>query len=55
MLNSNRGPQDFIPLDEMEERELRRTLLAQSRTGDAMAQARLFELYGVRISSREPQ
>ena len=42
---------DCIPLDQIEERELRRTLLLQSRAGDAAAQAKLFELYGVRVSS----
>lgn len=41
---------DFIPLDEMEERELRRSLLTQSRAGDTVAQAKLFALYGVRLS-----
>ena len=54
MLNSTGHHQDLIPLDELEERELRRTLLAQSRAGDATAQARLFALYGVRVWSREP-
>jgi hypothetical protein len=47
--------QDFIPLDEMEERELRRSLLQRSRAGDAVAQATLFKLYGVIVTSPEPQ
>ena len=51
MPETNSSHHDFIPLDEMEERELRRSLLAQSRAGDAVAQARLFELYGVRVVS----
>jgi len=34
-------------LDEAEEQELRRRLLAQARLGDAAAKAELFELYGV--------
>ena len=42
---------DCIPLDQIEERELRRTLLLQSRAGDAAAQAKLFELYGVKVWS----
>jgi hypothetical protein len=42
---------DFIPLDQMEERELRRALIMKSREGDADAQAKLFALYGVKISS----
>jgi hypothetical protein len=46
---------DFIPLDEMEERELRRCLLTKSRAGDAVAQATLFRLYGVRVSSPTEQ
>ena len=55
MPKNNGRPHDLIPLDEIEEKELRRSLLAESRTGDTMAQARLYDLYGVRISSREPQ
>lgn len=51
MSEPNHSPKDFIPFDEMEERELRRSLLSQSRTGDAVAQAKLFALYGVRVSS----
>jgi hypothetical protein len=43
--------QNFIPLDAMEERDLRRILLQRSRAGDAVAQATLFELYGVTVTS----
>jgi hypothetical protein len=51
MPDTNRSHNDFIPLDEMEERELRRGLIMKSREGDADAQAKLFALYGVKISS----
>ena len=51
MPDTNRSHNDFIPLDEMEERELRRALIMKSGEGDAEAQAKLFELYGVKISS----
>jgi hypothetical protein len=51
MPDTNGRHDDLIPLDEMEERELRRDLLTKSRAGDVAAQARLFELYGVRVSS----
>ena len=34
-------------LDEVEEQDLRRRLLAQARLGDAAAKAELFDLYGV--------
>ncbi len=50
MEEPNTGRHDFIPLDEMEERELRRSLLTKSREGDSVAQAKLFALYGVRVS-----
>ncbi len=53
MPNTNRGHQDFIPVDELEEREFRRTLLAQSRAGNTAAQAKLLAtLYGVTISTQ---
>jgi hypothetical protein len=52
MQEANSSHNDFIPLDEMEERELRRCLLNQSRAGDAAARAKLFELYGVTVSSQ---
>lgn len=52
MPDRNGRHDDFIPLDEKEERELCRSLLDQSRAGDAAAQARLFELYGVIVSAR---
>ena len=51
MSETTRGKDDFIPLDEIEERELRRVLLMKSREGDADAQAKLFELYGVTMAS----
>ena len=50
MSDTNSRHDDFVPLDELEERELRRSLLTKSRAGDAAAQAKLFALYGVRIS-----
>lgn len=50
MPDTNGNHLDFIPLDEMEERELRRDLLIKSRAGDAAAQATLLKLYGVRVS-----
>jgi hypothetical protein len=50
MPDTNGNHHDFIPLDEMEERELRRDLLIKSRAGDAAAQATLLKLYGVRVS-----
>jgi len=34
-------------LDEIEEHEMRRRLLAQARLGDKAAKAELFDLYGV--------
>jgi hypothetical protein len=52
MPDANESHHDFIPLGEMEERELRRDLLTKSRAGDAAAQATLLRLYGVRVSSR---
>lgn len=45
------GHHSLIPLEEVEERELRRQLLSQARTGDPNAKARLFDLYGVRVYS----
>ena len=51
MPDTNYSHHDFIPLDEMEERELRRALIIKSREGNADAQATLFALYGVKISS----
>jgi hypothetical protein len=50
MPGTNSRDDDFVPLDELEERELRRSLLNKSRAGDTAAQAKLFALYGVRIS-----
>jgi hypothetical protein len=51
MPDTNGNHHDIIPLDEMEDRELRRDLLTKSRAGDAAAQATLLRLYGVRVSS----
>jgi hypothetical protein len=50
MSDTNSRHDDFVPLDELEERELRRSLFTKSRAGDTAAQAKLFALYGVRIS-----
>lgn len=55
MPDTNGSHHDFIPLDEMEERELRRDLLTKSRAGDATAQATLLRLYGVRVLSPAEQ
>jgi hypothetical protein len=52
MEEPNTGRPHFVPLDEMEERELRRSLLIKSRAGDTVAQATLFELYGVTVTLR---
>lgn len=49
MPETNPTHHDFIPLDETEERDLRRALITKSRAGDADAQAKLFALYGVKI------
>ena len=46
-----RHDNDLIPSDEMQERELRRALIVMSREVNAEAQAKLFALYGVKISS----
>ena len=51
MPDTNRRDNDFIPVDHIEERELRRALILKSRQGDAEAQAKLLALYGVKISS----
>jgi hypothetical protein len=51
MEEPNTGRPHFVPLDEMEERQLRRSLLIKSRAGDTVAQATLFELYGVTVTS----
>jgi hypothetical protein len=40
-----------ISLDEVEEQELRRRLLARARLGDAAAKAELFDLYGAIVYS----
>ena len=40
-----------ISLDEVEEHELRRRLLARARLGDAAAKAELFDLYGAIVYS----
>ncbi len=45
------GHHQLIPLEQVEERELRRQLLMQARAGDQTAKAKLFDLYGVRVSS----
>jgi hypothetical protein len=50
-MSEDTGRHEFVPLDEIEERKLRRCLLAQSRAGDTRAQAKLYALYGVRIFS----
>jgi hypothetical protein len=43
-------------LDEAEEQELRRRLLAQARLGDAAAKAELYDLYGVVVyAGTEPR
>jgi hypothetical protein len=55
MPDTNGRHDDLIPLDEMEERELRRDLLTKSRAGDAAAQATLLRLYGVRVLSPTEQ
>ena len=40
---------DFVPFEEVQERDLRRQLFRAARAGDAIAQAKLWELYGVRL------
>jgi hypothetical protein len=50
-----RKPPMNISLDEVEEHELRRRLLAQARLGDAAAKAELLDLYGAIVYSMTEQ
>jgi hypothetical protein len=46
MPDNNNRHYDLISLDEMEERELRRSLHMKSRESDAVAPAKLFDYTG---------
>ena len=50
-MQENTEHHGLIPLEAVQEQELRRHLLRQARNGDADAKAKLVELYGVRVYS----
>jgi hypothetical protein len=51
MSDTNSRRDDFVPLDELEERKLRRSLLTKIRAGDTAAQAKLLPYTGTNIAT----